>query len=482
MTGATLHAGRLWPMPGDSELVADVALGIADGRISAIEPAAQTAESRRLLALPALINAHDHGYGLRPMAFGCPDDALEPWIAGLRARPRVAPYVEAAVAFGRMARAGIGTTVHCHNSHNADQLVEEAAEVARAARDVGIRVAFSCPIADRNPWVYGGVEAIKGDYSAAEWAVVRDWQPNYAPAAAQLARVDAVAEAHHSETFNVQYGPVGPQWCQDDTLAMIAEASARTGRRVHMHLLETRRQRAWTDAQYANGIVGHLDDIGLLSSRLTVAHGVWLTPDECALLATRGVTVATNTASNLRLRSGLAPLAEMHGCGTRFAIGLDGSAFDDDQDALRDLRLTRLVHGGTALRPALPDDAFLRAAFGNGGVAFDGDDAGRRLAVGNPADVLCLDYGAMAGDIVGDSVDVATVLLTRAAMKHVRSLTVAGRRVVANGEPIGVDLGALEDELKAQAARGAEDLVAALPDIEMHRERVRAFYERREEG
>ncbi len=468
---AVVEAGRVWARPGDGPAQRDMMIRIANGVVAAIDPG----PANGMLAMPALINAHDHGYGLRPMAFGAVDDALEPWIAGLRARPLVDPYLEAAVAFARMAQAGIGATVHCHNSHNADTLVEEAAAVARAAADVGIRVGFSCPIADRNPWVYGGIEAIRGRYSAAEWAVVKDWQPHYAPAAEQLARVDAVAAAHHSDTFNVQYGPVGAQWCQDETLAMIADASARTGRRVHMHLLETQRQRAWTDATYANGIVAHLDEIGLLSPRLTVAHGVWLTPDECGLLAERGVTVAVNTASNLRLRSGLAPVKALHDAGGRFGIGLDGSAIDDDQDLLRDLRLSWLLHGGTELDPAVPMAAFLRAAFSAAGMAIDGK-AGTGLVPGARADVLCLDYGAMTRDIIGDSAGVADVLMTRGRAQYVQTLIVGGRTLVADGALISVDLAGLEAELHGQARQSAERLAAERDDISMHREHVRGFY------
>ena len=61
------------------------------------------------------------------------------------------------------------------------------------------------------------------------------------------------------------------------------------------------------------GIVRFLDDIGLLSPRLTVAHGVHLTDEECGLMAERGVTVAINTACNLRLRSGVAPVGRFSG-------------------------------------------------------------------------------------------------------------------------------------------------------------------------
>ena len=82
--------------------------------------------------------------------------------------------------------------------------------------------------------------------------------------------------------FQVQYGPIGPQWCHDATLERIAEASSENDRHVHMHLLESRRQREWLDAAYPQGIVRFLDDIGLLSPRLTLAHGVHLTDAECA--------------------------------------------------------------------------------------------------------------------------------------------------------------------------------------------------------
>ncbi len=470
----SIFAGRFWPRPGIDPLQHNVEISLDAATISAIAPAA--AQTCGGLVMPAIVNAHDHGYGLRPMAFGCVDDSLEPWIAGLRARPRVDPYLEAAVAFGRMASTGIGTTVHCHNSHNADTLIEEAADVARAAKDVGIRVAFSCPIADRNPWVYGGIDAIRDRYSAAEWDVVKDWQPKYAPAAEQLARVDAIAAAHQTDSFNVQYGPVGPQWCHDETLAMIADTSARTGRRVHMHLLETKRQREWTDQTYAGGVVRYLDQIGLLSPRLTVAHGVWLTLDECALLAQRGVTVAVNTTSNLRLRSGLAPVKTFFEKGTRFAIGLDGTALDDDQDALRDLRLTHLLHGGTDLTPDIPVEAFLAASIINGGIVFNGDAEGRALRAGGPADLICLDYDAMAHDIVADSADETDVFMTRASARFLRTLIVAGRPLVSDGRLVSVDLPTLEKELHEQANRSANVLRRERGNLKMHREHVRAFY------
>ncbi len=476
-----LHVGRLLTQPGIAPAQRNMTVRFSAGRITAIAstPADLSPIESARLAMPAMVNAHDHGYGLRPMAFGAVDDALETWITGLRARPTTDPYLEAAVAFARMALSGIATTVHCHNSHNADTLAAEAAAVARAAADVGIRVAFSCPILDANPLVYGGTEAIRPLYSDAEWEIVSRWVPNYAPIEEQLARIDAIAEAHGNERFNVQLGPIGPQWCRDTTLEKIAAASESNGRRIHMHLLESPRQREWSDRNYTGGIVKHLDRIGFLSPRLTVAHGVWLNEAECALLAERGVTVAVNTAANLRLRSGIAPVPSFLEHRTRFAIGLDGTALDDDQDALRDLRLAYLLHGGTGLDRVLTPAALFQAALVNGNAVFDGDREQGRLGLGCRADILCLDYAAMSPDVIAESAAEQDVLLTRMTARHVTDLYVGGRRVIKDGSLTTVDLPALENELHTQAAESAASMASGTAEREMHRERVRSYYRQR---
>ena len=165
----------------------------------------------------------------------------------------------------------------------------------------------------------------------------------------QLSWIDQIAEFEHP-LFHVQYGPVAPQWCSDKLLERIAQASAATGRRVHMHLFETQRQRQWADASYPEGLVRRLDEIGLLSERLTVAHGVWLRRDECELLAERGVTVSVNTSSNLRLRSGVAPIAVFQAAQLSWALGLDGMAFDGRKRRRPDDEQLAPVRGADARR------------------------------------------------------------------------------------------------------------------------------------
>ena len=485
MSARTHSFRRLLAAPGREAALRDVVVEVEDGRIRSVRPedeaggagpGAGRGAEEDLLALPAMVNAHDHGYGLRPLALGGADDALECWIASLTGRPTVDPWLEAAVAFGRMAHSGIGATVHCHNSLAADRLADEAAGVARAAADVGIRVAFSCPVLDRNAFAYGDQRALLPHLDPVDRTRLTDALSRTAPAERLVDQVEAIASAFESERFRVQYGPIGPQWCQDATLERIARASADHDRRVHMHLLESPRQREWLDFTYRQGILRRLDDIGLLSPRLAVAHGVHLTEPECELLAERGVTVAVNTSSNLRLRSGIAPLSRFLRTGLRFGLGLDGGAHDDDQDYFRDLRLVWRLHNGTGLEPAFPPARLFEAAGRDGARIIDGAEDYGAITAGARADFVALDYAAMSADFLVESTDEADVLLTRAVAGHVRHLVVGGRDVLRNGRLATLDLANLESELMARARKEAAVPPERTARDRRRREAVRRYY------
>ncbi|MBV8165802.1 MAG: cytosine deaminase, partial [Alphaproteobacteria bacterium] len=144
--GATTHAGP-------------TRLRLAGGRIAAVEPA-DAATGADLYALPALANAHDHGRGLRPAAYGAFDQTLETWLTALYIHPPVDPFLNAAVAFGRMARSGIGLVVHCHMPIDPTRQLDETVAVCRAAETIGIRLAFVVPMRDRARFGYFADEAV----------------------------------------------------------------------------------------------------------------------------------------------------------------------------------------------------------------------------------------------------------------------------------------------------------------------------------
>lgn len=420
-----------------------------------------------ILATP--VNAHDHGYGIRTLDFGSVDDALEAWIPTMRLRPRTDPYLEALVAFSRLARNGIGATIHCHNSLNATRLQEEALAVARAAADVGIRLGLSCPLLDHDPWAYGGgPPRLKPFLDPADWETLSATVPRYAPVQEQIAAVDAVAAANRYTLVDVQYGPIGPQWCSDALLEAIAEASAVNNRRIHMHLLESPRQRLWLDRRFPQGVVRYLDEIGFLSPRLAVAHGVQLRPDEYELLAERGVQLVSNPSANLRLRSGIAPIADAAAKGLSLAIGLDGSAFDDDQDLWREMRLLYFLHGGQELVRSFTAAAIFHAAIHTGAVVVNAPSG---------EDLTVVDYGALIEDSLFDDLDEAEVLLTRMSGQHAKSLYVAGRCIMRDRRLTNVDFAAAREELLAQAKADLPRLAAERKNCGKLIAATRAYYE-----
>jgi cytosine/adenosine deaminase-related metal-dependent hydrolase len=438
-------------------------------RIVAIEAAKPA--SRRLLAMPALTNAHDHGRVTSTTAYGGAGKPLETWIPYLALLPSVDPYLAAAVSLSRSALGGAGAVmVHYTRVQGLTDLPTEVAEVARAAGDVGVRVGFAIALRNRNPLVYGPSEPVLAALSpqAREEIRQRFLRPPM-PVAEQIALVDAVAAAAANPMFDVQYGPQAVQWCTHELLEAIARASERTGRRIHMHLLETITQRAWLDANYPGGILKFLDSIGLLSPRLTLAHCTWARPDELELIAERGATISVNTSSNLHLRSGIAPLKEMVKRGCRVALGLDGSTLDEDDDALREMRLAHLLHQGIAFTTDVGRPAMLRMAFQNGRLSITNKDDGGALALGEPADVLVLDWDQVDAERLRGDLDPCDLLFARTTMRHIHELIVGGRSVVREGRVLGIDYLAMREDLlarlRATMAQNAS-LAVALRELE----------------
>jgi cytosine/adenosine deaminase-related metal-dependent hydrolase len=429
------------------------------------------ARARRLFAMPALVNAHDHARTTSTTAYGAAGKPLETWIFYLAFLPAVDPYLAAAVSLSRSALGGAGAVmVHYTRVQGLTDLPVEAAQVARAASDVGVRVGFAVAMRDRNPLVYGPSEPILDALSSpAREEIRRRFVRPPMPVKEQLALVDAVADAAASPTFDVQYGPQAVQWCSHELLAAIAEASARTGRRVHMHLLETSTQRAWLDANYPDGVAPFLDAIGLLSPRLTLAHCTWARPEELDLLAERGVTIAVNISSNLGLRSGISPLKDMLTRGCRVALGLYGMTLDEDDDALREMRLAHLLHHGVAFRIDVERAAMLRMAFQAGRLSVTGKDHGGALAPGAPADVLLLDWDAIDSERLRPGLDPLDLLFGRSTLRHIHQLIVAGRTIVQDGAVLGIDFPAMRDELLTRLRSGIAQnaaLPAALTELE----------------
>jgi len=186
------------------------------------------------------------------------------------------------------------------------------------------------------------------------------------------------------------------------------------------------------------------------------------------LLADRGVQVVSNPTANLRLRSGVAPIASTieHG-GPAFAIGLDGTGMDDDQDLWREMRLLYLLHGGRGLSRQF-----------TARMIFDAANKVGRQVINAPEteDFTIVDYQALTADALFDDIDEAEVLLTRMRAGFARGLFVAGREVMRDRKLTGLDFDAALSELLVQAKADLPRLQRQRPLVGALAAATRAYY------
>lgn len=431
----------------DRGLLPQASIAYANGLITEISNGAVTSPQTNHLVIPALINAHDHA---RPSmtSFGASGMPLESWI--LRSAFGTPPdaYLAAAVSLARSARAGCGgAMIHYTRPSGKLPIVDEAIAIAKAATDVGIRLAFALAVRDQNPLVYGESDDVLSALPDQDRSAIQDLFVRPTPTPADyLDRVDAIHTAINRPMIDVQYGPAGVQWCSPALLEAIAERSAANGRRVHMHLLETIYQRQWADRAFPGGVVRFLKDIGLLSDRLTLAHCIHARPDELDMIAESGATIVTNFSSNLHLHSGFAPIADAHRRGCKIAVGIDGVALDEDDDAIREMRLVQMAHGGLGFERTWSRGEFLSLAVRNGRKSIGALGSGA-FTIGAAADFVVLDIGQLDRDAILP-VDPIDMLFARGNSGCVRDVIVGGRTIYSDGRLTGVDLDRMDVEIR----------------------------------
>ena len=369
--------------------------------------------------------------------------------------PSVDPYLAAAVSLSRSALGGAGAVmVHYTRVQGLTDLPTEAAEVARAARDVGVRVGFAVAMRDRNPLVYGPSEPILAALSArgararssgassarrcrstsrSRWSMRSRPRPSRCSTCSTAGRRCSGAATSCCEAIarGLDARPAAASTCICWRRATSAPGSI---------------------ANYPGGIVRFLDGIGFLSPRLTLAHCTWARPDELELIAERGATISVNTSSNLHLRSGIAPLKEMVKRGCRVALGLDGSTLDEDDDALREMRLAASAASGHRLR----DRRLIARAMLHRGPSSTAASrsptrttAARSRPASRPTSWCSTGSGRRTSGCGRISIR-SICLFARTTMRHIQELIVAGRQSCATARCSASIYPAMREELLAR--------------------------------
>lgn len=368
------------------------------------------------IVMPGLINTHTHAS--MTLFRGFADDLpLMTWLydyifpAESTYLDREFVYIGTLLAAWEMTRSG--TTAFCDGYFYED-------EVGRAAKEVGIRawlgegiLQFPSPsLSDPNRTI---------DHSR---RFISRWQGD------DLARPTVFPHAVYT--------------CTPELLTRAYGLAEEFDLVYQIHLSETAAEVRQVVEHYGMTPVKLLDSLGCLSPRTLAAHCVAIERDEIELLAERGVSVAHNAESNMKLASGIAPVPAMIAAGVNVTIGTDGCASNNNLDMITEISTVAKLHKISTMDPTVLDECTALSLFTENAARALRLDAGR-LEAGKLADIITLD--GHAPNLVPVYNPVSHVIYA-ASGSNVKDVIINGKVVVRDFTSLTVDEEALIRECR----------------------------------
>lgn len=315
---------------------------IKDGRFADLQADADAAadaiyDASGEAIVPSFFNTHTHaamtllrGYADDMELFTWLNDHIWPFEAKMTAQDI---YNGSRLAVLEMIRSG--TTFFC-------DMYWMMEETAKAVEEMGIRAALGVSLMDRL-----GEEKI-----AADLRFLETWK---SPCAS---RIELAIAPHAVYT-------AGPE-----LLERCAQAARSNGQRLTIHVSETRQE--VEDCIRTRGMspVRWLDKLGVLGPNVVAAHCVYVDSEEMDIMAERGVAVAHNPCSNMKLASGVFPAAKFAAAGCNITIGTDGTSSNNNLDMREEMKFASLLAKVTNNSETLPAAEVFKWATANGAKAF----------------------------------------------------------------------------------------------------------------
>ena len=433
----TLIAPR-WCIPVEPAgvVLEDHAIAIADGRIVGVLPLAEahkkfqptvTVERPGHAVIPGLVNAHTHA--AMTLFRGLADDMpLEAWLhEGIWPAERrwvsaelVRDGTELAIA--EMIRGGIT----CFS----DQYFYPEI-VAEAAVDRSMRAVVATPVVD----------------FATGWA--RNAQ-EYLQKAADLVH-DPYAD---HPLVTTAFAPHSTFALSDESFSALRVLADQLDVRVQINLHETATEVEISMRETGKRPYERLLDAGLVNRSLLAVHAVHMNDEEIARFAEAGVSIAHCPNSNLKLASGIAPIAKYRDAGLNVALGTDGAASNNRLDMFSEMRTAALLAKASANDAATlsAGDALHMATLGGAG-ALGIEHSTGSIAAGKWADLTCVDLSALNTQPI---YDVVSQLVYAARADQVSDVWIAGRHQLDTGRLTGIDTEALLGRVNEWRDRIAE--------------------------
>jgi len=353
---------------------------IADGVFKTISPAGTLKadvpdvyelDCRHMAIVPAFYNTHTHA--AMTFVWGLADYVpLKVWLEQ-HIWPREAKlsdedvYVASKFAILEMIRSGtvFFSDMYWHRM-----------QTIRAVEEMGVRASIGVTFAD----------VLKSDVTEN-----LEFISEYAPKCKDRVRLSVAPHAIYTNSAK--------------SLKLAAESSEKYQIPLHVHLAETLgEEKGSVDSTDGKSPVQYLDSLGVLSKRTVAAHVVHVSEQDLDILAERGVTVAHNPCSNMKLASGVFRAKPFIDRGIRLTLGTDGASSNNNLDMREEMKFASLLAKMTSGDPTiLSAQETLKMATQNGAETF-GFHAGK-IEEGWLADALLLNLNApcfAVGDVISN--------------------------------------------------------------------------------
>jgi 5-methylthioadenosine/S-adenosylhomocysteine deaminase len=248
--------------------------------------------------------------------------------------------------------------------------------------------------------------------------------------------------------------PHAPYTVSDRSLEQILTYANELDLPIHIHLHETEDEIKQSLTRFGMRPVERLRRLGLICPNLIAVHAVHLDHAEIDLLAHHGASVAHCPSSNLKLASGIAPLARFVERNLNAGLGTDGAASNNRLDLLEEMRLAALLAKAESQKAnSVPAHTALHMATLGAARAMGLADRIGSIEVGKLADLCAIDLGSLALTPVYHP---ASHLVYAAGRSDVSHVWVEGRMKVDQGRLIGIDEERLRANARAWQLRAAE--------------------------
>jgi 5-methylthioadenosine/S-adenosylhomocysteine deaminase len=468
-----IRGGEVYDHDGDvhKPAVADILVEdgdiVAVGRDLAVDGGYEFIDAAGRLVVPGLINAHYHSHDT--LCRGLFEELpLEMWLLYTlpMGQHRSKAEVRARTLVGAIEslRAGITTVQDMLGLVPLDD--EYIDVVIGAYREAGIRVVFSPMVWDVPP-----IAMVRHQDSLP--AEVQDMLGTKAPPAREQLDYLAHQFRRHpgTDTLHWAIAPFAPQRCTAKLLQGCAELADKHTLPIYTHVYETKGQVLIARelfAQHEGSLISYLESAGLLGPRLNIVYSVWISRHEMDRMASADAGIVLNHLSNMKLKSGLAPVYDLRTAGVRLGLGCDNCSGSDVQSVFQAMKLFCLLAAVSEPEPGpgLAHEVLRHATIGNARTA--GLD--RRLGhirPGYKADLILIDLDDPAYLPYNSA---ARQLVYTEAGRGVETVIVDGRVVVWKRRVTTID----EDVLRREVADLMRHFIADYDHVVESRKRALA--------